>query len=145
MSRRGVPCYNSIYNGGMTITIILHARDTEVSWKGLSCSTKSKQGQKTTTITSTTTKINHDTTWAFISYDEEGCTETHRHTSNDNKPQQKHEILYLNHGPPFAKDSTRIYHVMPGLLNSHNGVSPHEQANHVALFLDRCLSRDTME
>jgi len=80
---------------------------------------------KTTTITSTTTKINHDTTWAFISYDEEGCTETHRHTSNDNKPQQKHEILYLNHGPPFAKDSTRIYHVMPGLLNSHNGVSPH--------------------
>jgi len=36
-------------------------------------------------------------------------------------------------------------HVMPGLLNSHNGVSPHEQANHVALFLDRCLSRDTME
>jgi hypothetical protein len=95
---------------------------------------------KTTTITSTTTKINHDTTGAFISYDDEGCTETLRHASNDN-----HEILYLNHGPPYAKDSTRICHVMPGLLNSHNGVSPHEQANRVALFLDRCLSRDTME
>jgi hypothetical protein len=54
-------------------------------------------------------------------------------------------IYNLNHGPPFAKDPTRIYHVMPGLLNSHNGVSPHEQANRVALFLDRCLSQDTME
>jgi hypothetical protein len=94
----------------------------------------------TTTITSTTNKTNYDTTQAFICYDEE-----ERHTYNDNKQHHNHEILYLNHGPPHAKDSTRICHVMPGLLNYHDGLSPHEQANRVALFLDQCLSRDTME
>ena len=54
------------------------------------------------------------------------------------------DILYLNNGPPFAIDSTRICHVMPGLLNPQEATAA-EHARRVAVYLDENLSRESME
>eukprot|EP00591_Stephanopyxis_turris_P002433 CAMPEP_0195513160 /NCGR_PEP_ID=MMETSP0794_2-20130614/4868_1 /TAXON_ID=515487 /ORGANISM="Stephanopyxis turris, Strain CCMP 815" /LENGTH=270 /DNA_ID=CAMNT_0040641097 /DNA_START=436 /DNA_END=1248 /DNA_ORIENTATION=- len=65
-------------------------------------------------------------------------------SSSRQQPPHLPQVVYMNNGPPLARDGTRIFYVMPCIINLALA-SAHDYAIQLASYLDHILCRHSME